>query len=56
VITNKTPIEFKNPDVKQDTMDRHAASVRALSKEAQGNRTAAVQRKAAAAERASRTF
>ena len=56
VITDKTPIEFKNPDVKPDTMVRAAAKVRSGSQQAQGDRAMVAQRKAAAAERASRTY
>lgn len=56
VISDKTPVEFKNPDVKPDTMARAAAKVRDGSKGAQQDRARTAALKAAAAERASRTF
>lgn len=56
VISDKTPVEFKNPDVKPDTIARAAAKVRDGSKGAQQDRARTAALKAAAAERASRTF
>jgi len=56
IVTDKTPVEFKNPDVKPDTMARAAAKVRDGSKGEQQARARTAAMKAAAAERASRTF
>jgi hypothetical protein len=55
-ISDKTPIEFKNPDVKPDTMVRAANKVREGSRAAQRDRSEEARIKAAEAERASRTF
>lgn len=55
-ISDKTPIEFKNPDVKPDTMVRAANKVREGSRAAQRDRSEEARIKAAKAERASRTY
>jgi hypothetical protein len=56
IINDKTPIEFNNPDVKPGTRVDYDRSVRFNSIRAQGDRTRAAEEKAAAAERASRSF
>ena len=56
VISDKTPIEFKNPDVKPETMARAENKVREGSRAAQRDRAEVVRVKAAEAERASRTY
>ena len=55
-ISDKTPVEFKNPDVKPDTVARAAAKVRDGSEVARIERGRITAAKAAEAERASRTF